>query len=80
MSCRASVVPIFPPHEYVARRFPDERFPAELVLKAKLHRDYAKLDPERKLRFIARYIAGGVDASPEYALKITENSPDLYRN
>jgi hypothetical protein len=63
----------FPPDCYLARKFPDAHFPAQLMLHAKLHRDYPKRSPEAQLGFIARYIAGAGVASPEYALKITRN-------
>jgi hypothetical protein len=49
------------------------------VLQAQGHRDYPKLNAEAQLLFIARYIAGAGVASPDYALKMTRNLPDLNR-
>jgi hypothetical protein len=69
---------LYPPGSYMASKFPNKVFPAELAFKATMHRDYPKLDPEGQLRFIARYISGGDQAKPEYALKITRNFEDIF--
>jgi hypothetical protein len=68
--------PFYPPGSYLARQFPDDRFPAELVFVAKRHKDYPKRDPESQLLFIARFIAGARAATPEYSLRLTRNLLD----
>jgi hypothetical protein len=67
---------LYPPGSWMARKFPNDEFPTDLVEKAKKHPDYPRYDVDGQLRFVARYISGG-NAKPEYALKITQNSlPD----
>jgi hypothetical protein len=68
--------PFYPPGSYLARQFSDDRFPAELALLARKHKDYPKRDPESQLLFIARFIAGAGSTTPEYSLRLTRNLLD----